>query len=197
MKHLFLSSILLLMTTVTFSQSTNFSLFVINPTNCPYSLAGTWWDTAGAGSIYWNSVDTTSSFQDVWSATALTNTSTDSMIICVVPAPACPCPQVCITQAINPGAYTLELCPGVGINETVKENNFLVYPNPAEDKINVKTDATLLGSAYTVYDNTGKSVLSGKINSENTIIELGGLSAGIYLFSVGDNMKRSFKVIKE
>jgi hypothetical protein len=195
MKHLFLSSILLLMTTVSFSQSTNFSVYVINPTNCPYSIVGTWWDTAGAGSINWNSVDTTSSFQDVWSATALTNTSTDSMIICVVPA--CPCPQVCITQAINPGAYTLELCPGVGINETVKENNFLVYPNPAENKINVKVEATLLGSVYTVYDNTGKSVLSGKINSENTIIELGDLSAGIYLFSVGDNMKRSFKVIKE
>ena len=198
MKHFFFSSILLLMTTVTFSQSTNFSIFVINPTNCPYSLTGTWWDTAGAGSVNWNSVDSTSSpSQDVWSATALTNTSTDSMMICVVPAPPCSCPQVCITQAINPGSNTIALCYGVGINEIVKENNFSVYPNPTENKINVKVDATLLGSVYKVYDNTGKSVLSGKINSENTIIELSDLSAGIYLFSVGENMKRSFNVIKE
>ena len=123
MKHFFFSSILLLMTTVTFSQSTNFSIFVINPTNCPYSLTGTWWDTAGAGSVNWNSVDSTSSpSQDVWSATALTNTSTDSMMICVVPAPPCSCPQVCITQAINPGSNTIALCYGVGINEIVKEN---------------------------------------------------------------------------
>jgi hypothetical protein len=99
--------------------------------------------------------------------------------------------------AINPTAYTIQLCASVGINEIVKENNFSVFPNPAENKINVKVDATLLGSVYKVYDNTGKSVLSGKINSESTIIELSDLSAGIYLFSVGETMKRSFKVIKE
>jgi hypothetical protein len=106
--------------------------------------------------------------------------------------------MVSITQPINPaGSYTIQLCAGVGINEIVKKNNFLVYPNPAENKINIKADPTLLGSVYTVYDNTGNSVLSGKINSENTVIEIGGLSAGIYLFSVGENLNESFKVIKE
>jgi hypothetical protein len=39
--------------------------------------------------------------------------------------------------------------------------------------------------------------LSGKIISENTTIELGNLSGGIYLFSVGENLKQTFKVIKE
>jgi hypothetical protein len=196
MKHFFLSSILLLITTVTFSQSTNFSLYVINPTNCPYSVTGAWHDTAAAGNVIFNSVDTTSSFQDVWSVTVQSNSPTDTMIIYV--APACNCPMVSITQPINPaGSYTIQLCAGVGINEIVKENNFLVYPNPAENKINIKADPTLLGSVYTVYDNTGNSVLSGKINSENTVIEIGGLSAGIYLFSVGENLNESFKVIKE
>ena len=195
MKHFFLSSILLLMTTVTFSQSTNFTLYVINPTNCPYSVTGAWHDTTAAGNVIFNSVDTTSSFQDVWSFSVQSNSPTDTMIICVVPA--CNCPMVCITQPVNPVSYTIQLCTGVGINEIVKESNFLVYPNPAENKINVKADATLLGSVYKVYDNTGNSVLSGKINSENTVIEIGGLSAGIYLFSVGENLKQTFKVIKE
>jgi hypothetical protein len=72
-----------------------------------------------------------------------------------------------------------------------------VYPNPANSQINVKADAKLLGSIYTVYDNTGKVVLSGKINSENTVIELGKLSGGIYLFSAGENLQQTFKVIKE
>ncbi len=175
---------------------TTFSLYVINPTNCPYSLTGTWFNTGGAGGVNWNSVDSTSfTSQDVWSATALTNSSTDSMIICIAPAGCCS--QVCIRVPVNSTAYTIQLCAGVGVNEIVKENNFSVFPNPAENKINVKVDATLLGLVYKVYDTTGKSVLSGKINSENTIIELSDLSAGIYLFSVGENMKRSFKVIKE
>jgi hypothetical protein len=85
----------------------------------------------------------------------------------------------------------------VGINEFKQDNLFSVYPNPAKSQINVKADAKLLGSVYTVYDNTGKVVLSGKIISDNTVIELGNLSGGIYLFSVGENMKQTFKVIKE
>ena len=85
----------------------------------------------------------------------------------------------------------------VGINENSQDNLFSVFPNPAKSQINVKADAKLLGSIYTVYDNTGKLVLTGKINSENTVIELGNLSGGIYLFSVGENLKQTFKVIKE
>jgi hypothetical protein len=85
----------------------------------------------------------------------------------------------------------------VGINEFTQDNLFSVYPNPAHSQINVKADTKLLGSIFTVYDNTGKVVLSGKIISENTTIELGNLSGGIYLFSVGENLKQTFKVIKE
>jgi hypothetical protein len=85
----------------------------------------------------------------------------------------------------------------VGIDEFGSSNLFSVYPNPAQSIINVKADAKLIGSAYIVYDNTGKVVLSGKISSENTSIELGNLSVGIYLFNVGENLKQTFKVIKE
>jgi hypothetical protein len=74
---------------------------------------------------------------------------------------------------------------------------FTVYPNPAKSQITVKVDALLLGSNYIIYDFTGKSVLSGKIISEDSLIELGNLSGGIYLLSVGENMNQTFKVIKE
>jgi hypothetical protein len=91
----------------------------------------------------------------------------------------------------------LTVVNNVGINEFTHDNLFSVYPNPAHSQINVKADAKLLGSVYTIYDNTGKLVLTGKINSDNTVIELGNLSGGIYLFSVGENLKQTFKVIKE
>jgi len=82
-------------------------------------------------------------------------------------------------------------------NEVSKKESITIYPNPASNHINVKAATKLLNSVYTVYDNTGKAVLAGKINSENTIIELGNLSGGIYLFSVGDNLKQTFKIVKE
>ena len=85
----------------------------------------------------------------------------------------------------------------VGINETSQDKLFSVFPNPAQSVINVKADDKLIGSAYSIYDNTGRVVLTGKLNSENTTIELGKLSGGVYMFRIGENMKQTFKVIKE
>jgi hypothetical protein len=85
----------------------------------------------------------------------------------------------------------------VGVNEVSQSNLFSVFPNPAQSEINVKLDAKLLGSEFTINNNIGKAVKTGKLNSENTTIELNDLPGGIYTFSVGENKKQSFKVIKE
>jgi len=83
------------------------------------------------------------------------------------------------------------------INEDLQSNLFSVFPNPAQNVINVNIDAKLLGSVFTIYDNIGKAVKTGKLNSVNTTIELNDLSSGIYTFSVGENKKQTFKVVKE
>ena len=85
----------------------------------------------------------------------------------------------------------------VGINETINDKLFSIYPNPTQSIVNVKADTKLIGAVYNIYDNTGKVVLSGKINTENTSVDLEKLAAGIYLFSIGENVKQTFKVIKE
>jgi hypothetical protein len=91
----------------------------------------------------------------------------------------------------------LSINNNVGINETAPHNLFSVFPNPVHNVINVKADHKLIGSVFTIYDNTGKAVQSGKLNAANTSIELSNLSSGFYMFSVGENRKQSFKIIKE
>ncbi len=107
--------------------------------------------------------------------------------------------RIIATVMVAPRASLLNSisCETLGINESVSSDIFSVFPNPAQSVINVKVDIKLLGSSYVVYDNTGKTILKGIITSEDTIIELGNVSGGIFLFSVGDNLKQSFKVIKE
>ena len=83
------------------------------------------------------------------------------------------------------------------IAEPERELLISFYPNPTQNQINITAPSQLIGSNYTVYNYIGKSVIDGKINSENTTIELSKLSAGIYIFSVGDYLKQTFKVIKE
>ena len=95
----------------------------------------------------------------------------------------------------NSDYWVVKLSSTVGVNEIIELNDFSVYPNPTSNQITLKTNNQLIGAFYTIYDNMGKTVLSGQINAEQTVIELGNLSGGIYLFSIGEN-KQSFKVIK-
>lgn len=74
---------------------------------------------------------------------------------------------------------------------------FKIFPNPVKSLVNVEAEAVLFGSVYTVYNSTGKLVLTGKIDAENTVIEFSNLPGGIYLFSAGGNLKQTFKMIKE
>jgi hypothetical protein len=88
----------------------------------------------------------------------------------------------------------------VGINEISANQLFSVYPNPTSTVINLKSDVQLLGATYFIYDNLGKTILSGKVTSENMPIDLNQLAEGNYLIGIDANgvhsKKQSFKVIK-
>jgi hypothetical protein len=61
----------------------------------------------------------------------------------------------------------------------------------------LNTDASLIGQNFILIDNLGRQVLSGKISSINTVVEVRNLSKGIYQLNIGDVNKQNFKVIKE
>jgi hypothetical protein len=94
-------------------------------------------------------------------------------------------------------AAVLSVNNNVGINEFSKDNLFSVFPNPAQNVINIKAEAKLIGNIYSIFDNTGRVILTGKIKTENTSIELGNLSSGIYLISVEGINKQTFRLIRE
>ena len=115
------------------------------------------------------------------------------------------------TYATN-GTYTITLIASdcifsdtitktiqIGTNSMEENTNtsFEFYPNPTTHQIAINVEKQLLGSVYTIYDYTGKAILTGKILSEQSDIDLGDLSKGIYLLSIGENLDRTFKVIKE
>ena len=84
-----------------------------------------------------------------------------------------------------------------GLEDNSQGDLFSLFPNPAQSIINVNADDKLIVDVYFISDNAGRIVLTGKLNSQNTTIELGNLSGGIYMFRVGDHMKKTFKVLNE
>jgi hypothetical protein len=67
------------------------------------------------------------------------------------------------------------------------------YPNPTRNWLNFTAMVPLTGVEYTVFDMTGKMVLSGLL-SEQQKIDLTSLQPGIYMTKIGQN---AFKIIKE
>ena len=107
---------------------------------------------------------------------------------CIVSSGSC-------SDTSNVAVLTVNI--NTGINETLQDNLLSVFPNPAQSVINVKADVNLIGVVYSIYDNKGRVVLTGKLDSKNTTIELGNLTGGIYMLRVGENIKQTFKVIKK
>jgi hypothetical protein len=89
----------------------------------------------------------------------------------------------------------LELTSTVSTAE-IENIEMEIYPNPTNNLLNIKSDIKYIGTNYSVFDNSGKVVLSGVITSNLTTINTEFLSEGIYLLSTGDNIKRKFIVIR-
>lgn len=157
--------------------------------------------TSDTNATYQWQTDLGVGFQNLNSVGQYSGTTNDTLTISNVTMSNNNQPFRCIINngscADTSATAELTVLNNTGINENAQNNLFSVFPNPAQSTLYVKADNKLIGSVFTIYDNIGKIVKSGKLNAANTTIELGNLSNGMYLFSIGDHKKQPFKIIKE
>ena len=86
-----------------------------------------------------------------------------------------------------------------GITKVTKNiSEVVIFPNPTSSQLILKTDENLIGSNYTVLNILGQTVRSGKINSNNTLLEVGDFPGGTYLVLIQSKNGRSVsQFIKE
>jgi hypothetical protein len=74
--------------------------------------------------------------------------------------------------------------------------NFIIYPNPASDFINLKSDSVI--DSYLIYDIKGSMILkSTKNNSNDLSISLKNIYSGIYFIEIkSGTYKETVKFIK-
>ncbi|MDG1756676.1 MAG: T9SS type A sorting domain-containing protein [Bacteroidia bacterium] len=78
-----------------------------------------------------------------------------------------------------------------------KNSDISIYPNPVKDKIHIIANQNQLGSDYAIFDQLGRNIAIGKIDSNNTAIDLNAISKGIYFIRFSDISNQSWKFIKE
>ncbi len=82
-----------------------------------------------------------------------------------------------------------------GIYEDISANT-TIYPNPFQDNVKITTDYKYIGTNYSISDLSGKVVHEGKIDAQETTINLNKLPDGLYFLRIGLCTKNSFKLLK-
>lgn len=83
------------------------------------------------------------------------------------------------------------------LKEESTENETSVYPNVVRDQLNILITPERVGTNYWITDCSGKTVLRGKLASENTLIDFSFVSNGLYLFNFEEKNARVYRIIKE
>ena len=95
------------------------------------------------------------------------------------------------------GIYQPELCVTFNNlpNEQFITNTFMVYPNPANDIINISGKTTITKTE--VYSTLGKLIFSNNHQSNQAIVNIKELSSGMYLLKVtSENGTETKKILK-
>lgn len=90
--------------------------------------------------------------------------------------------------------FQLTVNPYLGIDDVVK-NNFVLYPNPAANVLNIKGDFDS-NESVTIYNMLGQTVLRKALNSNEESLDVSSLAKGIYNVYF-NNAKVTYKFVKE
>jgi len=83
------------------------------------------------------------------------------------------------------------------INENENQTKINIFPNPANQWVNLQVENSLVGEPYWIQSLLGNIVLTGVINQENMKINLSTLSKGLYIIKIGEARRLSYKFIKQ
>lgn len=82
--------------------------------------------------------------------------------------------------------------PNLELPKNTIEQKAIVFPNPAKDFITLSLTMATKDLPYCIYDQSGKTVLSGKLQGKNTEIDIKGLQQGIYVIKAGTSIETKF-----
>ena len=88
-------------------------------------------------------------------------------------------------------------CDPLGINDTNLDTNFIIYPNPSNGNINIKSLIDFGDANVSIYDINGRKVHNSDVNLQNTVsVNAQNLSAGMYIMQIeGADYSHTAKLI--
>lgn len=85
------------------------------------------------------------------------------------------------------------LSSNLAVSENRMDTLFDVYPNPTTNVINVNIDARIIGTSYTLYDQSSRVMKTGVLHDLHSMIQIEDLSMGLYILDINNS---GIKIIK-
>jgi hypothetical protein len=86
----------------------------------------------------------------------------------------------------------------LGNSNITNETDFMVFPNPVTDQLNLIISENQIGNRATIYSILGKELNSKILNNKQTIIDVSAFPQGMYFIQiVSGNEKKNYKFIKK
>lgn len=92
--------------------------------------------------------------------------------------------------------FQLALTNALNLEVITSNQNFLVYPNPAENQITFQLENNQKGIIY-LYDVLGQNILTKEISENNNVIDVQNLSNGVYYYNFESEKVFKGKFIKK
>jgi hypothetical protein len=80
-------------------------------------------------------------------------------------------------------------------NQTSDKGELIIYPNPSTTQIFIKINEKNRGAKFNIFNSTGKTVISGFLNNENSL-DISTLDNGVYFLNLENHKIKTFSVLK-
>lgn len=95
-----------------------------------------------------------------------------------------------------------ELLPLINLTNNRIDNHFSndyvkIYPNPTDGQFQINSNIDLIGTSYDIYDQLGILLVTGKLNTVTTSIDIKNLSPNVYFLRINSKTKQAYKIIKK
>ena len=82
--------------------------------------------------------------------------------------------------------------------ENQTKSSFYIYPNPAKNIISINLSTVSEPSKYIIYETSGKTLIKGTIDNENSSVNISELQSGMYYLTImNDNLSETKIFIKQ
>ena len=151
--------------------------FITNTLNSPYDSSIQWYRDGEA----------------IEGATEGTYIITEPGSYHVVAAPEV-CPNATSSTILNPLVVSWNPDCTAGVDDISAKDAFIIYPNPASSSLNLQLPQSSLLNEYTIFDVTGKKLMSGSVNTSASAINISGLAAGTYIIKLNSGQTQATKM---